>query len=213
MRSAGILVVTAMLCGCASLPVPADPSSDAPEHRVVPGTPVPKYGSYREALAAWRQPEDVNAWIGAMFEYDVDRALRLSESQRAGGRAPSIHDPIAFYDKPAGVCVDLARFAVETLKQVAPELEPRYLMIEFEPASVRGQTLRRHWVTLYASEGSLYVFADSKRPGVIAGPYPTVAAFIAEYARFRGREIVAYRELESYKRRTKAVSTQRQGRI
>jgi hypothetical protein len=86
-------------------------------------------------------------------------------------------------------------------------------MIEFEPASIRGQMLRRHWVTLYASEGSLYVFADSKRPGVMAGPYKTVEAFIAEYASFRGREIVAYRELQSYQRRTRAVSRQRQGDI
>ena len=211
MRSAGILVVTAVLCGCASLPVPADPASDAPEHRVVPGTPVSRYGSYREALAAWRRPEDVNGWIGAMFEYDADRSLRLSESQRAEGRAPSIVDPIAFHDKPKGVCVDLARFAVETLNHVTPELKAKYLMIEFQPAVIRGQMLRRHWVALYAREGSLYVFADSKRPGVIAGPYLTVADFIAEYARYRGREIVAYRELQSYKRRTRAISRQRLG--
>jgi len=32
--------------------------------------------------------------------------------------------------------VDLARFAVETLRAVAPETKPRYLMIEFDPVTM-----------------------------------------------------------------------------
>jgi hypothetical protein len=43
----------------------------------------------RDALAAWHSAEDVNAWIGARFEYDTARAMRLSETQRqASGRLP-----------------------------------------------------------------------------------------------------------------------------
>ncbi len=209
--AAPLLCLAALLCGCASPPAVADPASDAPEARHVRDGLVPIHPTYESALAAWRAPEDVNAWIGARFEYDFGRAAALSESQRALAPAPSIYEPRDFYDRPSGVCVDLARFAVETLRQVAPDLRPRYLMIEFHPATVSGQLLRRHWLAAFEREGGHYFFADSKRPGTMAGPYPSVSAFVAEYARFRGREIVAYRELETYRRQQKAVSRRKPG--
>jgi hypothetical protein len=202
MRFVVLPFAAALLWGCGTLPASSDAASDAPEpnaRAAVRSLPMP--ASYAEALAAWHAPRDVNAWIGAKFEYDTDRAVALSESQRRAGPAPRIVEPAAFYDRPAGVCVDLARFAVETLKQVSPEVEARYLMIEFDPATLRGQVLRRHWVVVYDSPEGLRVFADSKRPGVIAGPYRTVDEFIAEYARFRQRQVVSYRELDSYQRR------------
>jgi hypothetical protein len=45
-------------------------------------------------------------------------------------------------------------------------------MIEFDPVSLAGNTLRRHWIASYERNGMRYFFADSKRPGHIAGPYP-----------------------------------------
>ncbi len=215
MRIACLLVAATALCGCATLPAPAaDPPhaySDAPQERAVPDGPVAVYGSYAQALAAWRGPEDVNAWIGASFEYDLPRAMALSESRRAaGGALPSIHEPVAFYDRPVGICVDLARFGVETLKQIDPELEPRYLMIEFEPARISGQVLRRHWVASFRRGNGYYFFADSSRPGVMAGPYPSVEVFVAQYARYRGREVMAFRQLESFRRQLRAAPRQQQ---
>jgi hypothetical protein len=53
----------------------------------------------------------------------------------------------------------------------------------------------------FKRDGRYYFFADSKRPGHMAGPYATVGEFIGEYAGFRGREIVSYREADSYQRR------------
>lgn len=203
MRLAATSLVLGLLAGCAMAPPASDPASDAPERRVVAPGQVRMFTTYREALDAWRRPEDMNAWIGATFEYDVDRAVALSESQRALAPGPAIFEPDAFFAKPAGICVDLARFAVETLKQIAPELKVSYLMIEFDPARLRGQVLRRHWVVVYEDPGGVRVVADSKRPGVIAGPYRTVGDFIAEYARFRGREIVAHRQLESFRKKSK----------
>jgi hypothetical protein len=172
---------------------------------------VPGHASYADALKAWRTPGDVNDWIGARFEYDMGRALALSESQRARGPAPAIHEPGAFYDRPVGVCVDLARFAVDALTQVAPELKPRYLMIEFDPTRLQGQTLRRHWVVVYEQADGIHVFADSKRPGVVAGPYPTIAAFIDDYASYRKRPIVAFRELEDHRRKARTPRAAIQG--
>jgi hypothetical protein len=156
--------------------------------------------SYADALAAWRTVEDVNAWIGARFEYDHARAMRLSETQRQANGRLAIHSPADFFVAPKGVCVDLSRFGVETLAKIAPDSRPRYVMIEFDPVTIGGNAVRRHWVAAFEREGRLYFFADSRRPGHIAGPYETVEAFIDDYARYRGRAIVAFAQRSTYER-------------
>jgi hypothetical protein len=207
-----------MLCGAgAAAAQNADPASDAPEARSLPATPLrdaTSYANYEEALARWRDADDVNAWIGAHFEYDMQRALRLSETQRERhGRLP-IHAPDAFFAAPRGVCVDLSRFAVETLRRIHPASKPSYLMIEFAPASIQGQVLRRHWVARFERqfEGNrqLYFFADSKRPGHVAGPYADNAAYIKDYAAYRGRDIVAFRDMQSTDKTTRTLAAKQQ---
>jgi hypothetical protein len=193
-----------LLCGSVRAnSATADPASDAPESRSALGGRYTQAASYGETLKLWRSPEEVNAWIGARFEYDMSRALQLSETQRqANGRMP-IHAPEAFFAAPKGVCVDLSRFAVETLRTIAPEARAAYVMIEFDPASISGNTLRRHWVATFERDGKRYFFADSKRPGHMAGPYGSTQEFIDEYARYRGRRIVSFREAESFERRAR----------
>ncbi len=198
----GWIAAFAMIA-CANAQPVADPASDAPESWPAAAAGARLPASYAEALATWRSVDEVNAWIGARFEYDLHRAARLSETQRAQQGRVEIHRPEAFFAEPSGVCVDLARFAVETLRAVAPEAKPRYLMIEFDPVVIQGNTLRRHWVAQVERDGALYFFADSKRPGHVAGPYASAEAYVAEYARYRGRPIVAHRSLESYERRMK----------
>jgi hypothetical protein len=122
----------------------------------------------------WRSAEDVNDWIGARFDYDMQRALRLSETQRNNAGPLPIPAPETFFGAPRGVCVDLSRFAVETLRTVDPASKPAYVMIEFAPVSVAGNTLRRHWLATFERDGRHYFFADSKRPGHMAGPYGSV---------------------------------------
>lgn len=199
------------MIACANAQPVADPASDAPESRpaVAAGMKLP--ATYPEALGTWRSVDDVNAWIGARFEYDSSRAARLSETQRTPKGRVEIHKPEAFFAEPSGICVDLARFAVETLRAVAPETRPRYLMIEFDPVVIKGNTLRRHWVTQVERDGALYFFADSKRPGHVAGPYASVEAYIEAYSRYRGRPIVSHRSLDSYERRLKARAAKTAG--
>ncbi len=198
----GTLLLSAAL---AASPV-ADPLSDAPEARA-PAVAFVDAPTYAQALAAWRSAEDVNAWIGARFEYDTARAIRLSETQRqAQGRLP-IHAPGDFFVSPKGVCVDLSRFAVEALAAIAPQSRPRYVMIEFDPVTIGGNALRRHWVAAFERDGRLYVFADSKRPGVVAGPFDTLQAFAEEYARYRGRKIVSITERATYERAARTAAT------
>lgn len=204
MRTTASFLVAFLFVASANAQSVADPASDAPESRPVAAAGVKLPASYAEALGAWRNVEDVNAWIGARFEYDFHRAARLSETQRAQKGRVEIHRPETFFAEPSGICVDLARFAVETLRAVAPETKPRYLMIEFDPVVIKGNTLRRHWVTQVERDDGLYFFADSKRPGHVAGPYASAEAYIEAYSRYRGRPIVAHRSVDTYERRLKA---------
>jgi hypothetical protein len=188
------------LLGCAFQPLP---DLEAPEERQsrLPARSYP--ATYAEALQSWNSPEHVNAWIADMFEYDRARAIRMSETQRQENGSLPIHEPAQFYVRAEGVCVDLARFAVETLQAVAPETKSRYVMLEFAPVVVQGNTLRRHWLASFERDGKLYFFGDSKRPGHIAGPYSSTDDFVAEYARYRGREVISFRELPSYRKKLK----------
>ncbi|HEX9719555.1 MAG TPA: transglutaminase-like domain-containing protein [Ramlibacter sp.] len=186
----------------------ADPGSDAPEG--------PRHvaafkdaASYPQALQVWRTPEDVNAWIGAKFHYDMSRAMVLSESQRSRSGQVSIYRAEEFFATPSGICVDLSRFAVETLRQIDPELKANYLMIEFSPVAIGGNTLRMHWLVSFTRDGKYYFFADSKRPGHISGPHASVQEFVAGYAEYRNRQVVAFRELDSYQRKQRAMASTR----
>ena len=186
----------------------ADPTSDAPDRlSIARGAALPQPPSYAKALETWRTPEDLSVWLGERFEYDMARALRLSETQRARAGTLPIHEPSVFFESPRGVCVDVARFAVESLLAIDPQTKASYLMIEFDLATLSGQTLRRHWVATFERDGELYVFGDSKRPGVLAGPHVDAAAFIADYARYRGREVVAFRQLPTYERQRRQLAT------
>ena len=202
-----VVVPALLLVSCASTPIGAGPDTDAPEPRSARALPGPAPSSYGAAVAQWRTPEDVNAWIGDRFEYDMPRALQLSETQRMKGTSLPIHPPERFFAAPRGVCVDLARFAVETLREMAPELEPGYVMMEFDPVNLGGNVLRRHWVASFKRAGMVYFFADSKRPGHIAGPYAQASEYIAAYAQYRRRQIVGFKELPSYQRQLKRRAT------
>ncbi|MGE0358715.1 MAG: hypothetical protein AB7P08_17565 [Burkholderiales bacterium] len=194
-----------LLAACAPFAERADPASDAPESPPAVSAHYPAAATYEEALKNWRSAEDANAWIGSRFRYDMPRAMALSETQRRQKRMP-IHAPADFYSSPSGVCVDLARFGVETLRAIEPASRPRYLMIEFDPATIAGNTLRRHWVAVFERGGQVFVFADSKRPGHLSGPWPGVAEFVADYARYRGRRVVAFRELDTFERRMRTLA-------
>jgi hypothetical protein len=200
------------LVNCAGVLHAADRFSDEPEKPREANTPFKAADSYQQALQIWKTPEDISGWINANFSYDTARAIKLSETQRAKSGQLAIHHPSAFFENKTGVCVDLARFGLETLRSIVPHSDSKYLMIEFEPMQVRGNTLRLHWLVSFRREGKIYLFADSKRPGHMAGPYKDMQAFIAEYEQYRGRKIVAFRELDSYEkqRRTQAPKQQRQ---
>jgi hypothetical protein len=79
-------------------------------------------------------------------------------------------------------------------------------MIESDPMQIKGNTLRLHWLVSFKRAGRIYFFSDTRRPGHIAGPYNDTQAFINEYERYRGRKIVAFRELASYQKQRRFLS-------
>jgi hypothetical protein len=191
-----------LLCGCAVAVPPSSSWSDAPD----PLPPAaraagPGPASYAEALRTWRTPEEIAAWLAPRFAYDTGRALLLSETERQKGGAPEIIAPGDLFERTTGTCLDLARFGFETLQRIDPAARPTYLMVEFEPLQLQGHTLRRHWLVSFRRGGTVYVFSDSKRPWLVAGPYETIDAFILDYERYRGRKIVRFYETDSYQRR------------
>jgi hypothetical protein len=211
-----VIAAASLAAGCTARPPlaesasTADPASDAPEPGRTTTALADAPASYADALQRWKGAAEVNAWIGARFEYDLQRAMLLSETQRSRNARLPIHEPAAFFANPRGVCVDLSRFAVETLRAVDPASRPGYLMIEFNPVAIRGNTLRRHWVASFQRDGQTWFFADSKRPGHIAGPYADTQAFMTEYAKYRGREIVAVKEMDGYERKLRSAPSARE---
>ena len=91
--------------------------------------------------------------------------------------------------------------ALETLRKMFPESHPRYVMIEFTPIIISGKTIRKHWIASYQQEGKYYFFADSKRPGYISGPFNSTDEFIKLYEKYRGREILSFKELDDFKKK------------
>lgn len=200
MYKAFMLSVLFAVCGCAGGLHTADPFSDEPEYPGALRPPIRAVDSYAQALQIWKTPEDISGWMAANFTYDRARALQLSETQKTKRGGVSIYPPSAFFETGAGVCIDLARFGLETLRSIDPESAPKYLMVEFEPMIIRGNTLRLHWLVSFRRGGKLYFFADSKRPAHIAGPYEDTEAFIRQYEQYRRRKIVSFREVETYEK-------------
>jgi len=65
---------------------------------------------------------------------------------------------------------------------------------------------RLHWLVSFKRDGRYFFFADSRRPAHIAGPYTDIQTFVKEYEHYRGREIVSFQELDSYRKKQKASS-------
>jgi len=210
MLKVSMVIAGLFLAGYSNVIYSAEVSSDAPEYARDSNGPFKAADCYEHALNIWKTAEDINAWIAANFSYDTARAMWLSESQRAKSEPFTIYPPDEFFKTKAGVCVDLSRFGVETLKSIDPQSDPKYLMIEFDPIQIKGNTLRLHWLVSFKRDGKIYFFADSKRPGRIAGPYNDTRAFINEYEQYRGRKIVAFREMASYQKQRRIQARQLQ---
>lgn len=182
---------------------------DEPEYERDLTIPYQGADSYSRALDLWKTAEDINKWIAHSFIYDKARAIKLSSNQRTINGGTPIYNPSELFERKAGVCVDLARFGVETLRIIDPNSDPKYLMIEFDPIRIDGHTFRLHWLVSFKRDGMIYFFCDSKRPEYIAGPYRSTQVFIGEYEQYRGRKIVAHQELESYQKQRKSKSAKR----
>ena len=174
----------------------SDASSDPTRHSSDTSAQV----TYETALQQWNTIAHINKWIKENFRYEIDRAKQLAENSPEREKT-GIYSPAELYRIKKGVCVDLSRFAVETTNTVDTSKHVQYLMIEFEPILIDSSIIKKHWVAIYQDTPGYYIFADSKRPGYISGPYKKVDDFIIDYQAFRDRKIVSWNVLASYKKK------------
>ncbi len=212
MNRPSILFIFILLLGSFNISHSANFLPDEPEIGRNSSVPYQTMDSYNQALGIWKTAEDINKWVTDNFTYDKARAIKLSSNQRTKNKGISIYKPSDFFETKAGVCVDLARFGVETLRIIDPNSDPKYLMIEFAPTQVNGNTFRLHWLVSFKKDGMKYFFCDSKRPGYIAGPYDSTQVFVREYEQYRNQEIVAHMELDSYIRPGKSKLEKRKSK-
>jgi len=156
--------------------------------------------SYEKVLQQWKTVSDVTNWIEENFRYDIERAKQLAENSSIREKT-NIYSPVELYQAKKGVCIDLSRFAVETINLIDTSKHIQYLMVEFEPIVIDGRIIKKHWMAVYQDSSGYYFIADSKRPGHIAGSYENVDNFIAEYQTFRDRKIVSWKVLTSYEKK------------
>ena len=207
MNRFSIFFIFIFILGWLNVSHAANSLPDEPEYDCDLSIPYQGADSYSQALDLWQTAEDINKWIAGSFIYDKARAIKLSSGRRTDNSGTPIYNPSEFFESKTGVCIDLARFGVETLRIIDPNSNPKYVMIEFEPIQIDGNIFRLHWMVSFRRDGMTYFFCDSKRPGYIAGPYKSTQAFISEYEQYRGRKIVAHRELDSYRKQRKSEST------
>jgi len=209
MNKPSMLFVVIFILVLSNIAHEANSFPDEPEFRRDVDMSYQGPSSYNRALNVWKAAEDISKWVANSFMYDKARAIMLSKNRRTRKKVIPIYDPPEFFERKAGVCVDLARFGFETLRKIDPNSDPKYLMIEFEPIQINGNIFHLHWLVGFKRDGMQYFFCDSKRPGYIAGPYHSTQIFISVYEQYRGRKIVAYRELESYQKKSKSQSRTR----
>ena len=127
--------------------------------------------------------------------------MQLADSDRR--QKIYIYEPAEVFRYQKGVCVDLARFVFESIKTIGPDLDPSYLMIEFEPLNIGDRTFKRHRLVVDQDEDQLFAMADTKGPGYQSGPHNHLAQFITEYQTFRKRKIIAYKLRDTDKKKLK----------
>jgi hypothetical protein len=204
----GLFVVLSILIGLLIMPI-ADSQQlghiekllDGPDSRNDAERYSTEQMTYEQALCSWKDMNDINDWIRGNFRYDSSRAMSMA-SNRIEGRL-AVYTPQETSLKKEGVCIDLARFTVETAKAIRPDLQVNYLLIEFVPITIENNIFKQHWLVSYRESRELFVFADTKRPGVIVGPYESIDEYIADYQKYRSREIVSYKMLDSFQKQMK----------
>jgi hypothetical protein len=170
-------------------------TKDQQDDGTLPDSSAHQYSNYDAAVNAWKNrqnaPELLSAWIGSNFTYDVPRA-KMSN--------PQPYEPVELFDRKIGICVDLTRFANETLKIIAPNSDPKYLKIDFEPCKLGKHDVSLHWMVQFKKGNKFYFMADSKHPGRTYGPCDSAQEFIEAYQGQRCRKIRCYEARDSYKK-------------
>lgn len=127
--------------------------------------------------------EEANRWIGEHFKVSEARIDITLKTRLAHGLMVSrklIYTPSEVVEKQEGQCQDLSRFGYEVAKILGKG--PKYIIISHERSVERLWTADYvHWVVAYKEGNSWFVYADSRNPGRIFGPYSRIDEFAKEY--------------------------------
>ena len=96
--------------------------------------------------------------------------------------------------------IELTPVRYKSLRAIELESAPKYGKITFAPTYVHSCLFQKHWLATFIRGGLHYFFADTKRPGLIAGPFKLPEHFVVEYEQFHQRQVLSFRLLSSHRR-------------
>ena len=108
---------------------------------------------YVATVSKWTSDKDVGAWLDDNFIFSKSRQNTIRK--RLKNQGPSgllIRNPETLFKDKVGYCADSAYFALDALRRISPEYNPRWVFVE---NSVKGKA--NHWVTGYTVEDKLYI--------------------------------------------------------
>lgn len=136
--------------------------------------------SYEAAMATWTSYQDVAGWLRSHFKFDHARLnLILQRTRQNGPSGLLARSASATYQNPSGYCTDSAAFAIQSLNQIKPDYNARYIFIK----NRFGQP--HHWVAGFMVDGKIMVLdygAAAEWAGMngVHGPYDS----LEQYAQF-----------------------------
>lgn len=136
--------------------------------------------SYAATVAHWNSYTDVAEWLRGNFKFDHGRLNSILQRTRQNGPAGLLaRSAEGTFNQKSGYCTDAAAFAIQSLNQLRPDYNARYIFIK----NRFGQP--HHWVAGFMTEGKIMVIdygAAAEWGGMngVHGPYDS----LDQYAEF-----------------------------
>ena len=170
-------------CVVAALALQMSPQAFAADPATAgPGTASVQADAYGTTLATWTSYQDVADWLRSHFKFDHGRLnLILQRTRQNGPSGLLARSAGATFQTKSGYCTDSAAFAIQSLNQIHPGYNARYIFIK----NRFGQP--HHWVAGFMVDGKIMVLdygASAEWAGMngVHGPYDS----LEQYAQYIG---------------------------
>jgi len=132
---------------------------------------------YAATVAQWTSYKDVASWLDDNFTFDQGRQKVVLDRLRSQGPEGLLaHGAATTFVRKSGYCTDAAEFALEALKSINPEYNPRYVFIK------NSNGPANHWVIGFHVDGKIYIIDYGAGPDWQAmkgvhGPYDSLEEY------------------------------------